>query len=254
MPPFIPIVGGVLLLAWLFSSKGKASAKSVSVETSLPADPLKKPILVSSPPSPGVPPDVQKEVDKLLNKKKTSASPSPAKPKPKTSGHTQIPINRPREEARTDTKALENIPGATATVAVIKKAADGVVSTYKVETTPEGAKVEKVKDQVVPMEGQPPIQLLRHELVPRPASKAPKLAKVTNAKLASDYAKQAFHAIVDFVEKEPSKPAEVAAFAAEQYFNAVNLAANPATYSKAMDAIRKGNALSDKAVKERKSA
>ncbi len=250
MPPFIPIVGGVLLLAWLFSSKGKASAKSVSVETPLPTDPLKKPILVTSPPSPGVPPDVQKEVDKLLKKKPTA----PAKPKPKTSGHTQVPINRPREEARADTKALENIPGATATVAVIKKAADGVVSTYKVETTPEGAKVEKVKDQVVPMEGQPPIQLLRHELVPRPTSKAPKLAKVTNAKLASDYAKQAFHAIVDFVEKEPSKPAEVAAFAAEQYFNAVNLAANPATYSKAMDAIRKGNALSDKAVKERKSA
>lgn len=276
MPPFIPIVGGILLLAYLFGKGGSTRKSAVSVDTPLPSDPLKKPIVVTSPPSPGVPPDVQKEVDKLLRKPTVKPASKPA------SKSSSIPNQTPSREPGDTTKyqdwvvpndagrlatsnvsprktpgvsppppeVLEMVPGG----ATIKKAVDGVVTTYKVENTPDGAKVEKVKDLVVPMEGQPPINLLRHELVPRPTAKALKLTKVTNSKLASDYAKQAFHAIVDFVEKDPSKPAEVAAFAAEQYFNAVNLAANPSMYSKAMDAIRKGNALSDKAVKERKSA
>lgn len=261
MNPIIIVGAGLIaLIAWLSrSGSAKNNKSSVAIDTPLPTDPLKKPIIVTSPPSPGVPKDVQKEVDRIKNKT-TSGAKSPYKAP--SSERTAIAKSRTSLASKPFGPPKPTVPSlATDEAVIVKKPENGTIVTYKVTPSDEStgqqkqaARAEVVKVDVVPMQGTPPIALLNHSMLPRPTGTAVKLTRVTTSPLAITYARSAFHAIVDFVEKEPNKPAEVAAFAAEKYHRAANLAQTPGSLSKVITLIKEGNALSDKAIKERKSA
>lgn len=259
MPPFIPIAGIVILFGWLLSRSGSKKKYSSPEEDnfSLPADPLKQPIKVVSPPSSKTPADVQKEVDKILKKKAAGGSTKPS-----------IPMQTPPSDGKTtyqdwaDPNDAGRLATGTPTSSTKTREVPDSILTYvqvpggeKDIRVPNSPIVTVVKPDVpvVPLEGRPPIELLNHSLLPRPTGPVVKIARVSNVRQARDYALKGFHAAVDFSLAAPGKPVELVAYAAENYFQAAN-AAQANALSESKEAIKKANAIMDRAVKERSGA
>ncbi|MFA6159383.1 MAG: hypothetical protein WC763_07195 [Candidatus Paceibacterota bacterium] len=239
MPPIILVLGGVALVGYLLSLGSRsASASSRPPSQPLPPDPLERPIIVATPPTPGVAPDVKKAIDKALARKPAATKPAP---KPEYDADNPPP--------RLDKPAPRQDAAASSTLAYTEKRELPMTGPSVTTSSPS-----KVPDAVVPSEGTPPINLLNHDILPRPSGKALKLSSITTSPSAYTYALNAFHAIVDFADKMPSAPSEVASFAAQKYMDAASLAKQGGQLSKALAALRAGNALSDKAIKERKGA
>ncbi len=258
MFPLVLIFGGIAALAYF--SRGSSSSKGappLSPSLPLPEDPLKKPIVVTSPPTPGVAPDVQKEVEKILSKKpkvKPSAPKAKVSPLPENiPGATAINTTlKENLEAPSVPPAPSYIPGADALNKEIAKITE---SDKALPLSPDASlAVKEIAKNMQESTVEERKNILNHALLPRPSSPAVKLAKVQTLPQALNYARSAFHAIVDFAEKGgPNSSKDLAAMAAMSYYKG-STAAQGNDLKLAMESIKTGNALSDRAVKERSGA